>query len=80
MNITYYLGAGASANALPLVSSLPSRFKKYIEYLTDILNEDNAIFSKAKIARKPAKEFILSQLNTILQNIEEGKHFSVLAP
>jgi len=35
-NFTYLLGAGASAQCLPVVSQIPSRIKRFIDYLATV--------------------------------------------
>ncbi len=64
-NVTYYLGAGASANALPVVSNMKERIRLFLDYL---------IADKNKLAQLPTKEFInrgraINELDKILDKI-----------
>jgi hypothetical protein len=67
--ITYYFGAGASANSLPTINGIPGRISEILGILRDTL-ESNEGFSKEEGYFIPElKKEIINYLETLLKNI-----------
>lgn len=59
-NVTYYLGAGASANALPLYSNFKIRLEVFKDFITHFVNkEDKDMVAKADLYLNSLDELIL---------------------
>ncbi len=71
--ITYLLGAGASANALPVVKIIPERLSQFRDDVKKYLNPKKEIITQRDIDKKPHQ--IITDIDWLLEQTK--KHMSI---
>lgn len=74
-NITYLLGAGASANCLPVVEKIPDGLKKVIIYLKDSRFQLSGYFNGINISQEDLRLNMIADLEWI--HAECSRHSSI---
>lgn len=81
--VVYLLGAGASANALPVVNALPERMRKMADYLDQRISEinENESVERAttELSRKKHCQNLITGLRSLAEEAQKSASIDTLA-
>lgn len=74
MKVTYYLGAGASANSLPLVSDIPGRLRYFSNHIHHLFNSHYPTVVLKSLSKGEIKDITL-RINDLASEVQQ--HFTI---